>query len=120
MSPASPFPIGSSSPTEDAQRPASPPQNQADQRPVLHRRQSRFLLVAPASYGADGSCAIPRRPYRQPSDWHRTRFSSLPLLYSQHLIINPLYVPDRRIETKSLVRTRLPVMTHLRSTDFIF
>src|SRR4029077_2863733 len=119
MSPASPFPIDSSSPTVGVQHPASPPQNQADQRRVLHRPQSRFPLAAPASYGADGSCAIPRRPGRPPSDWHRTRFSSSPLLYSQHLTIELFHVHDGRIEAKSLLRTHLPTESHLLTSDFV-
>src|SRR6185295_20252093 len=120
MSPASPFPIGSNSPTEDAQRPTRPPQNQVDQRPVLRMRQTRSLLVAPASYGADGNCAIPRRPYRRPSDWHRTRFSSSPLLYSQHFTIELFHVHDGRIEAKSLLRTHHPTESHLLTSDFVF
>src|SRR5689334_2330933 len=99
MNSASPFPIGSSSPTEAVQLPATPSQSQAAQRPASRKRQHPVPHPVPASYEANGSYAIPHHPYRPPSDWHQNRFSSL----LQYLPIELFHLDDGRIKTKSLL-----------------
>src|SRR4029077_11629071 len=115
MNPASPFPIDSSSPTEAAQPPATPSQSQAAQRLASRRRQNPVPHAVPTSYGAGDSYAIPHHPYPPQSDWHRSRFSSLP----QYLTVEPFHLYDSRIETKSFLRTHLPVAAHLLSSNSI-